>query len=46
MTMRYAHLAPDHQQSAEERLVMGGGAGEAKGRQSATGCATDSGDRR
>jgi hypothetical protein len=45
MTMRYAHLAPDHQQNAVERLVKGGRGGDIRRKQSATGTATDSGGR-
>jgi hypothetical protein len=45
MTMRYAHLAPDHQQNAVERLVKSGNGAESRRRQSATRTATTSGDR-
>lgn len=45
MTMRYAHLAPDHQQNAVERLVKSGNGAESRRRQSATKTATTSGDR-
>ena len=45
MTMRYAHLAPDHQQNAVERLVTSGKGGESRRRQSAIKTATVSGDR-
>ena len=44
MTMRYAHLAPDHQQNAVERLVKSGSGVESRRRQSATRTATKSGD--
>ena len=45
MTMRYAHLATDHQQNAVERLVKSGNGAESRRRQSATKTATTSGDR-
>jgi hypothetical protein len=42
MTMRYAHLAPDHKQSAVERLVKSSRAGKSRRKQSATRSATAS----
>lgn len=45
MTMRYAHLAPDHKQNAVERLVKSCNGAESRRRQSATRTATTSGDR-
>jgi integrase len=45
MTMRYAHLAPDHQQNAVERLVTSGKGRESRRGQSAIKTATASGDR-
>ena len=45
MTMRYAHLAPDHQQNAVERLVTNKDQGESSRRRSAIKTATKSGSR-
>ena len=45
MTMRYAHLAPDHQQNAVERLVTNKDQGESRRRRSAIKTATKSGGR-